>query len=58
MQLLVLIGLNLEQGQIGLLVAAQYLSLVLSLIIEDNGDRLGAVDHVEVSYDLSVGGND
>ena len=49
---------DLEQREVGLLVDADDLGLVLGVVVEDDGDRLALVDDVVVGDDVAVLGDD
>ena len=53
-----LAALDLEQGEIGPLVAADDFGVEPGAVIEDHGHGLGARDHVIAGHDVAVGVHD
>ena len=52
------LGVDLDDGDVGLRVAADDLGRQLAAVVERDRDRLGAVDHVVVGHDVAVGADD
>src|SRR5690606_15261306 len=54
----IVVPLDLQNGEVGALVAADHGRLQLALVLEDDGDLLGVLDHVVVGDDVAVGADE
>ncbi len=52
------LGVDLDQGDVGLLVGADHGSIKLAVVIQGDFEFLGAVNHVIVGDDITIGADD